>query len=967
MSPAPAELLDLKASTVIADPQRPAKLDAMLSMRGSSSGQFAFSSEGLPLPLLDPILGRFVKQTRLEGRLLAKLNGQWGGEAGKTEVQGDLNVDGFALGAQALGADQLKLERLRADLRASGNAQKVQIEQTTFRCDAGELSLGGTLDLARPDKSWLDLVLHQTYELEGRVDLARLAALLPNTLRIRSQTRITAGQAEIEAKSRRGDDGMQWQARIEAKDLRATDQGREFAWEQPIALTLDARETPKGPVVDVLKCESDFLKFNGSGTFDDLAGSASFDLKRLADELGQFVDLGTMQLSGEGWAHGHWKRSDGERFESQAELQVRNFQFQSPGQKPWTEENVMIYAAAKGKATWQDLSRNARLDEAVLNLRTANDQLDAELSQPVERLENNGLPLKVQMSGRLESWLPRLAVWLPLSQWKAAGAYQFNAEGTANGQKVQIRDARLTITPLQVAAPLVTIDEPRVEATVAGTWDQQRRKLQVDSVTLSSATAVVQGKNLTLALPATGPVEVVGVLNYQADIARVCQWLLDRTQPRAWSVGGVVVGNANVQPERGGLAGQIDADLTNLTVTDAAGTPFTEPRVHLTARGAFDPAAKLLRIERAELTSAALAMNLAGRVEQQTPGLQLALDGQLGYDLDKLTSLLRPYLGPRIRVAGRGASPLAYQGTLDPATARGQAGLKWDAANLYGFPVGPAELKARLGDGWLTVEPIEVEASGGRLSLAPRVRLSPAPAELLLPAGKLAEQVQITPEMCASGLKYAMPMVADATEAHGTFSIELEGARVPLADFTKADVAGRLLIHAVEVGPGPLLREISLLLGQIPPGKLRRESIVPFRVAQGRVYHQGMELIFPEFTIRTQGSVGFDQSLAILAELPVPAKWTAALGDRPIAQALRNQTLRVPIGGTLSRPALDRSVVDQLGRQFMQNAAQGAVQNVLEGATKGLDDAARNADGAVRNVLEREVGGQLERLFGPSR
>ena len=44
-------------------------------------------------------------------------------------------------------------------------------------------------------------------------------------------------------------------------------------------------------------------------------------------------------------------------------------------------------------------------------------------------------------------------------------------------------------------------------------------------------------------------------------------------------------------------------------------------------------------------------------------------------------------------------------------------------------------------------------------------------------------------------------------------------------------------------------------------------------MVQGRVYHRGLELQLPEVTVRTYGSVGVDQTLAIMAEMNVPLTW----------------------------------------------------------------------------------------------
>jgi translocation and assembly module TamB len=185
-------------------------------------------------------------------------------------------------------------------------------------------------------------------------------------------------------------------------------------------------------------------------------------------------------------------------------------------------------------------------------------------------------------------------------------------------------------------------------------------------------------------------------------------------------------------------------------------------------------------------------------------------------------------------------------------------------------------------------------------------------------------------------LKYIAPILADVSTAQGAFSIELDGCRVPLDDPAKGELAGRLTIHSVQVGPGPLVRELGILSSRATSATLRRESVVQFRMVDGRVHHQGLELVFPDLTIRTYGSVGLDQTMAVMAEMPIPPKW---LGNNVLGSALREQTIRLPISGTLSSPKIDQREMQRLQAQFIENAA--------------------------RNVLEDELNRQLNRLFNP--
>ena len=190
--------------------------------------------------------------------------------------------------------------------------------------------------------------------------------------------------------------------------------------------------------------------------------------------------------------------------------------------------------------------------------------------------------------------------------------------------------------------------------------------------------------------------------------------------------------------------------------------------------------------------------------------------------------------------------------------------------------------------------------------------------------------------MCEAALKYVAPVLAEVTTAQGAFSIELQGCRIPMANPAKGELAGRFIIHSVAVGPGPLVRELAVLLNRSGTAKLKRESVVPFRMVGGRVYHQGLELEFPELTIRTFGSVGLDQSVSLMAEMPIPPKW---LGNNAVGNALRDRIIRLPIGGTLGRPQLDRKELAKANRELVGSAARG--------------------------VIESEVGKQLERLLTP--
>ena len=967
-----SEPLELKVSGVMAAPRQPGRLAVELGIRpcaaeaqpaaqgdaqpqgllewllASVEANVSVDADAVPLAMFDALVSRAVANTRLDGRLSAKIQGKWGGEgtAGQSTVHGDLSATSLSVATASLGSDRLEFQRLHAVCDLAGKKGQVEVKPSVLESDLGTVTLAGTLELGgRKALGSMHWLLHQNGQVTGQLDLARLARMLPKTLRVREGAQITSGQVRIALASLGESDGRRWQAQLDASNLKAEYQGRPLVWDRPISLALDAQDTTHGPVVKDLKCESDFLKLHAQGTLDELAAAASFDLKQLGDQLGQFIDLGGVRLAGNGWAKLNWKRSPQQEFGTDGDLQVRDFRLEVPGYQPWVEENLVVCLAAKGRT---DGGSDTRVHEASLILASmpdaagavaAGDRIDVQLTQPVRDVTHGGTwNLGVTGQGQLGRWPPRLRTWIDLPGNSLAGLCQLTAQLTATKDGVKFSLTRLAVQQLHLAAFGLNVNEPKAELVLDGNWDWAQKRLALATATLSGSSLSAETRNLALAYPAQGPWQLTGEVKYAGDLAKVQPWLAAADKPLTWQLGGRLTGTAELTPSGGQIAARFDAAIADLAVAGNSGEPFREPQVRLTGQGSYEMKSQVARLDRLELTSDALGVAAKGQIDRAKHPQDLQVDGLLRYDLAKISQLLRPYLGKRVQLTGAGSSMAMLHGPLDLARMQGSTSLRWDSARMYGLETGPNELKVSLADGVFRVEPVNLGISQGHVLVAPQVRLGPGTMELTMPAGPVVQQVQITPEMCAAGLKFIAPILAEVSMTQGTFSLDLEACRIPLTDLARGDVTGRLTVHSVEVGPGPLVRELAVLMNREAPARMRPDSVIPFRLVGGRIYHKDLELTFPDLTIRTAGSVGLDETVSIVAEMPIPPKW---ISDNALGTALRDQTIRLPIAGTLGQPRLDRRELEKANRQLLERTA--------------------------RNVLGNEVSKGLEQLFGPKR
>jgi hypothetical protein len=187
-------------------------------------------------------------------------------------------------------------------------------------------------------------------------------------------------------------------------------------------------------------------------------------------------------------------------------------------------------------------------------------------------------------------------------------------------------------------------------------------------------------------------------------------------------------------------------------------------------------------------------------------------------------------------------------------------------------------------------------------------------------------------------------MVSDSARTEGSFSVELDGGRIPLDDPKKADIGGRLIVQNMTVTPGPLFRPFAvigqeveaLVQGRLPATGLNGETAllkiddqkVDFHLVDGRVYHQGLSMQVGQINMRTRGWVGLDESVNIIVEIPLKEEWTRQ-HNSPLA-SLDEPMIRIPIVGNLKDPKFDTRVTAKL----MEAIPRAAIEN---GLNKTLD------------------------------
>jgi translocation and assembly module TamB len=989
-----AKPLSVQAGAKLVDAHRTADLQLALESQGSEAGQgnagpgnlgaghLTCKIDRLPLDVVEPFVRRSVAGAQLAGWLTANLECTWGSglQHDEVSVQGEIDAADLLFAAAALGRDRIEMAKLTAPCNLVGTSEELRIEKLLVDCDLGNVSLTGKLRLSDfKTGSLLTGLARESGQLNGQVDLVRIAALLPETLQIRPGTQITAGQLTLALASQPQDQSMSWSGRVETSDLEAIAEGQEFKWEQPLAIEFQAHDTPGGPVIDKINCDSSFLRVEASGTLDQLTAGASFDLSRLATELARFVEMGSVELAGIGQAQLTWQRGADNRVQGQADVTAHDFALVTPGHRPWREATVAVHLDGTGVMAG---NTPQHVDTANARFEAAAERLTIGIVEAIDDPLTKPWPLAIDWQGELAAWLPRVELWADVAGWELSGRGQLRAQARASLGDVEIQEAALSIDKLHAWGHGFYVDEPRTDLSASGRWQRAAGKLDVPLASLKTTAMIARLNNFAAAQADKAGPTAAGSATLQGDLATLAGWLQDPRVPAARRFAGQVDMQVELTYGDGTSHATLNSTIDQLQVAEvrsaaaaapavllqpAASTPpaaiWREARLTLAARLDYDTARDELQITQGALAAEAIRAEASGKVAQLHGVPEVDLTGQVECDWEQLAPLWRPYLGSSVQIVGREPWPFTLRGSWTNGASSmlagaqhltGEATVRWLSASAFGLQINRGALDSRLTDGTLTLQPVDVEVSGGRITLAPTLRLAAQPPELELPRGPLISNVQLTPQICEHALKFAMPLLAEVTRTSGQFSADLQGGRLPLADLSAGDVVGQMQIQAVEVKPGPILQSLlglakqveGILEGKVPflnPSSevalVRIENqTVDFRLVNRRVYHRGLQFAAGNVTITTRGWVGLDESLSLVAEVPLSAD---LLANHPQKASLNNQVLQIPITGTLKQPKFDPAAMAKFSGLLLKNTTKGVLIDGVGGALEKLIPANR--------------------------
>lgn len=1013
--------------------------------RSDSARQLLLRAKDWRLDWLAPVASRWQRSAEIGGTLTADLRvdneeslrvdneqsnaGASGNAALAAPLQTRLSLrvqDLLVAGLSGMKSDRLELTELRVRGQAAVVDDRMLLEEFELAAEPGSITVTGEFSLSGWSKGLVEDTLRrlgqQKFRAQADFDLAKIAALLPQTLAVREGTRIDGGSIRLAMFSQPQGGRENIQGKLEVARLTGFADGRRVDWEVPLQASIAAHRDGEQFVFDQVSCRADFLQADAKGTLTDATFIARADLDRLHQQLQRFFDWGIVRLSGQVAVNGEIQRrsesdhppegarpgsepearalrrmkSVGDVLELRTKAELTNVELQRRGESPWREQRLEMVASSSGRLTEQAQLRS--IESAVVRLVSGEDRLDLTLLEPFDRdAPNARWRVAADVVGRLESWQSRLRPLLTVEGWQVAGQLAAHAEVSADPRSLDVSSLSVGVDHLQARGPEWLIQEPKLTFETAGRWESATSRWVAPHTVLVGTSAAATIDNLIWSLAPTNS-GASGDAQFRVHLGNVSRWkVAAQRQPNNF-VAGEATGSLRLQQRGMTTRASLDARVEQLTLgTPTNRTPsgwetlWQEPEITLATQAEFDSSSRGLKLSETKLIADGLEIDFTGSLDGLSSPPSVDVAGEVAYNWNRLTQRFGESLRQNVQLTGLERRKFAWRGRLSspevtshapPARSTsgrlsnvsrttspsdsslaawtGEAGLGWQSVNLYGLMAGPGDLSCKLTDGVGVLSLRELPVNEGTVRLNSQLRLDQSPPTIVLPSNRVIDKVRLSPELCAGWLKFIAPALAEATRADGRFSVVLENGIVPVLNPSASEVTGELTVHSAQVSPGPLAHQVMAtvdrvkaltkirsfkpadLLALVEPNAAETSPVrdrvwmtlpeqqVRFRMVEGRVHHDRLTMVTKEVTLISRGSVGLDESLDLVIEIPIRDDW---IENRRELASLRGKSLKVPVRGSLTRPWLDPRALESLAQESLSLPVDNLIEKELQ---KGL-------------------------------
>jgi len=411
-----------------------------------ASGKIDFEADGLELESLGGILALAGIDVEGKGTITGQVKSEIS-EGRLKELSGSIKGKDLYISGPVLKGDSLSSNSLRLEVNLTGRNDLLAIDKLQLETDWLQAEAQGVLPISIKSSGEF-FRAGSGYDIKGKVacDVGAILSQMPRTFGVKEGMRITSGTLKADVKTFSKDGGRYITGEGRLEGLQGEFQGKVVSLSQPIKAEARISSSKAGVSFEKAVLTTGFGNITGKGSDKLFEYEAEFDLSKLQEELGQFIETKGYRVAGE--LAGSGKVAGGkDKIKVTGATQLKGFRLISPAgpgaQEPRADIGFSIFVEPKkGIVDVASFKANAGAGQVEIN--------DGVLGFGEGREEVLDLPISAKVN--LSKVMDFVSLfWSRSSQIKLAGMaesqvrlsrqegyYQFVTDGTRiSGLKIE--------------------------------------------------------------------------------------------------------------------------------------------------------------------------------------------------------------------------------------------------------------------------------------------------------------------------------------------------------------------------------------------------------------------------------------------------------------------------------------------------------------------------------------------------
>jgi hypothetical protein len=214
----------------------------------------------------------------------------------------DLDVQGSSIEITApqLKGDTIKTDALNVAVEIDQQGNLINVRKMNVVADWLKADANGAAPMSLASVSEF-MKQGSKNELKANLecDLPAVAAMLPKTLNIKEQTKLTGGKLVGSVQTVNETGGKMLAGQVSVEGLSGTMDGKPVSLSEPVQVQAKISAEGKNIKFEKVGVSSSFATVNCDGTMEMFNYDAQIDLAKAAAELGQFADISKYKLAGQ--------------------------------------------------------------------------------------------------------------------------------------------------------------------------------------------------------------------------------------------------------------------------------------------------------------------------------------------------------------------------------------------------------------------------------------------------------------------------------------------------------------------------------------------------------------------------------------------------------------------------------------------------------------------------------------------